>query len=310
MTLAVLCSGQGWQGPAMFALTGDAPEAAPLFAHASRLLDDRDPRDLVRTSPAEALHGNRIGQLLCTVQALAAAAALTRARLHRVVVAGYSVGEVAAWGVADAFSAGDTLDLVARRAQVMDANATRGDGMLFVRGLTRSRIDALCARHDAAIAIFEPDDAFLLGGNRDALGALADEARTMGATHVVEVPVGVASHTRRLGKASAELRAILRTASATIPPTSGNRLLSGIDGLPVLTADSGLDKLAAQLTHPVRWDACLQGCIEAGATAFLELGPGSALSRMAASVARGVPARSLDEFRTMQGARDWVARNA
>ena len=38
MTLAILCSGQGLQRPDMFALTGDAPEAADLFAHAAKLI--------------------------------------------------------------------------------------------------------------------------------------------------------------------------------------------------------------------------------------------------------------------------------
>ena len=42
MTLAILCSGQGRQHPGMFALTGDAPEAATLFAHAAKLLDGRE----------------------------------------------------------------------------------------------------------------------------------------------------------------------------------------------------------------------------------------------------------------------------
>ncbi|MEA2799987.1 MAG: [acyl-carrier-protein] S-malonyltransferase, partial [Rhodospirillaceae bacterium] len=49
MTLAVLCSGQGPQRSNMFALTGDAPEAANLFAHAATLLGGRDPREMVQT---------------------------------------------------------------------------------------------------------------------------------------------------------------------------------------------------------------------------------------------------------------------
>ena len=43
------------------------------------------------------------GQILCTLQALAAAAVLRDAMPGRIIVAGYSVGEVAAWGVAGVF---------------------------------------------------------------------------------------------------------------------------------------------------------------------------------------------------------------
>ncbi len=121
MTIAILCSGQGRQHAEMFALTGDAPEAGSLFAHAATLLGGRDPREVVRTETSEVLHHNRIGQILCALQALAGAAALRDAMPDRLVVAGYSVGEVAAWGVAGLFDMTDTLDLVARRAEVMDA---------------------------------------------------------------------------------------------------------------------------------------------------------------------------------------------
>ena len=84
----------------MFALTGSAPEAAELFAHAATLLGGRDPREMVLSADDGVLHQNRTGQILCTVQALAAMASLGDAGAGRLVVAGYSVGEVPAWSVA------------------------------------------------------------------------------------------------------------------------------------------------------------------------------------------------------------------
>ena len=308
MTIAILCSGQGGQNPDMFALTGEAPAAASLFEHATKLLG-WDPRDFVRRETSEALHRNRTGQILCTVQALAAAAALRKTMPDRIVVAGYSVGEVAAWGVAGLFGMTDTLDLVARRAEAMDAASLPGDGLLFIRGLSRDDIDRLCKQYEAAVAIVNPGDAFVLGGGRAALHAIAKEAKIMNAAKVVELPVEVASHTRRLVAASAEFRESLRLTSVTFPPAAGARVLSGVDGAPVIRIDSGLDKLAAQISRTVLWTGCLQGCMEAGATAFLELGPGHALSEMVASMWRDVPTRSVEDFRSIQGARAWLAHH-
>jgi [acyl-carrier-protein] S-malonyltransferase len=310
MVLAILCSGQGRQHPEMFALTGGAPEAGSLFMHAAKLLGGSDPRDFVRTESSEALHRNRAGQILCTVQALAAAAALREAMPGRIIVAGYSVGEVAAWGVGGLLRATDTLDLVARRAEAMDAATQPGDGMIFIRGLPRDDIDRLCARYEAAVAIVNPGDAFVLGGSRAALQAIAGEAKALHATRVVDLPVEVASHTRRLVAASAAFRESLRLISVTSPPAAGTRMLSGIDGAPVISVEAGLDKLAAQISQTVQWASCLQGCIEAGATAFLEFGPGHALSGMAASISRDVPTRSLEDFRSLQGARAWLRHHA
>lgn len=307
MTLAILCSGQGLQGPRSFALTSDAPSAAALFAHAARLLGS-DARTLVQAAEAAALHGNRTGQILCVLQAAAAAAALREAWPGRLIVAGYSVGEVAAWSVAGLIAPEGVLDLVAARAESMDAASHPHDGLLFVRGLSRAVVDALCARHGAAIAIVNPGDAYVLGGDR--LEALAEAATQAGAIHVTRIAVAVASHTPRLEPASLSFRQQLERIGVAprLPP--GVRLLSGIDGAAVLDVRAGLDKLAAQVSHTVQWAACLDSAVEAGATLFLELGPGRALAEMAAAAHPGIPARSLDDFATLAGVRAWLARQA
>lgn len=293
----------------MFALTGDAPEAAHLFAHAAALLGGRDPREFVRGEADEALHRNRAGQILCTLQPLAAVSALADVLPRGVIIAGYSVGEVAAWGVGGLFDATTALDLVARRAEAMDSATRAGDGLIFVRGLSREEVDRLCERHGAAIAIVNPGDAFVIGGGREALRGIAGDVRAMHAARIVALPVEVASHTRRLAEASSVFREALRETPLIFPPQAGVRILSGIDAAPVVSAESGLDKLAAQISHTVQWADCLQACVEAGATGFLELGPGHALSGMAAEIAPTLPARSLDDFRTLQGVRAWVARH-
>ncbi len=307
MALAILCSGQGRQHRGMFALTGSAPQAECLFTHAATLLGGRDPRELVETNDAGTLHGNRVAQILCTLQALAAAAALRDAFPQEIVVAGYSVGEVASWGVAGFLGAMETLDLAARRAELMSAAAAPGEGMVFVRGLPRAQVEKLGAQFGAAIAIVNPGEAFVVGGGGEAVDAFARAARAMTGTKVVRLPVEVASHTPRLAEASQQFRDVLRQVRIAAVP-AGTRMLSGIDGAPVLDAETGFDKLAAQISHSVQWAACLQGCIEAGASAFFELGPGPALSQMAAGACRDVPCRSLEDFRTLRGARQWLAQ--
>jgi [acyl-carrier-protein] S-malonyltransferase len=293
----------------MFALTGGAREAADLFAHAATLLGGSDPRDFVRGEPDEALHRNRTGQILCTLQPLAAARALADVIPRGVIIAGYSVGEVAAWGVGGLLDATATLDLMARRAEAMDAATRAGDGLIFVRGLSREEVGRLCERHGAAIAIVNPGDAFVVGGGREALGGIADDARAMHGARIVALPVEVASHTKRLAAASAAFRETLRLAPVAFPPMTGARILSGIDAASVVSLETGLDKLAAQISQTVQWTDCLQACVEAGATGFLELGPGHALSSMVAEIGAGLPARSLDDFRSLQGVGAWAARH-
>jgi [acyl-carrier-protein] S-malonyltransferase len=113
-----------------------------------------------------------------------------------------------------------------------------------------------------------------------------------------------------LAAASVAFRNVLDDAPIKHRPATGVRLFSGIDGSAVLDVPRGLDKLAEQISHPVLWAACLEGCVEAGASSFLELGPGRGLATMAAGAYPHIPARSLEDFRTLQGVRTWLGRSA
>ena len=103
-----------------------------------------------------------------------------------------------------------------------------------------------------------------------------------------------------------------RLSSLEVAPTPrpGTRLLSSIDGTAALTALQSMDKLARQISQTVEWAKCLEACVEAGAVAFLELGPGRALAEMAAATYPAIPARSIDDFKTIEGARMWLTRFA
>ena len=80
--IAIFCSGQGYQGADMFDLLADAPEAGPVFERARRVLGGEDPRELVRRVTNDALHADKVGQILCCTQAMAAWAVLS-AKLPR-----------------------------------------------------------------------------------------------------------------------------------------------------------------------------------------------------------------------------------
>ena len=307
MSLAILCSGQAGQHARMFELTGDAPEAAGIFAHAEALLGC-DARPWVLTAGEDALHENRYAQLLCTLQALSVAAVLAQSLPTKRCVAGYSVGEVAAWSVAGLIKPEDALDLIVARADAMDAARLGEQGMLFVRGLSRTVIEHMTERADAAVAIVNPGDAYVIAGMQSALMEIAAEAQRRGAARVVPVAVKVAAHTRLMADATPLFRDRLSRVHIEPALPTGTRLLSGIDGHTVLNIPEGADKLARQISHPVQWAACLQACVEAGVTVFLELGPGRALADMAAGAFPGMAARSVDEFKSIHGVRAWLDR--
>src|SRR5271170_2971503 len=126
---AILCSGQGYQGADMFNLLADAPGATPVFEAAKSVLDGKDPRQLVREASNNDLHADRVGQILCCTQAMAAWAVLRTKVPRPLLVAGYSVGELAAWGVAGLIDYESVFDLAAQRAAAMDRATKEPSGL-------------------------------------------------------------------------------------------------------------------------------------------------------------------------------------
>ncbi len=300
MMRALLCSGQGRIERNMLDRLAGVPEAGPIFATARDLLG-RDVLDLLAHGDEETILQNRTSQILCVTRALAAAACL-----HvegPALVAGYSVGEMAAWSIAGFWRSEQALRLTARRAELMDA--ADGDGGLgFVRGLDAAALDRLLAAHGCAIAIRNPGDLYIIGGAREAVAACCVEALQRGAPGARPIAVHVASHTPRLAAAVAPFLDALRREGVAHP--KGPIVLIGAAQARVIDApEDGLPGLAHQLATTVDWNAVLTALVERGARRMLELGPGSALAEMVHASWPDIEVRSLDDFRTLEGARRW-----
>ena len=304
MTLAVLLSGQGGQHPGMFDLTADWPDAAPIFAAAERVLG-HDPREFVR-SPGADLHGNRTGQILCCVAALAGWTIVEAARPARVIVAGYSIGDLAAWGCAGRFDAEVILRLAAIRAEAMDAASGEGFALAGIRGLRLPEIETMAGRHGCHLAIRNAADSAVVGGPRSALEEVCSAARAAGAQRAVVLSVRTPSHTPLLRDASRRFEEALAAEHPRRPPAGAPRLISGLDGAAVFEVQAGLSKLARQISETIDWAACLVACWEYGCETVLELGPGHALATMAREAIPGARVHALEEFRSASGAAEWI----
>lgn len=306
MTLALLLSGQGGQNPEMFALTADAPEARAVFEGARPLLGGVDPRDLVR-QPGADLHGNRTGQILCCVAALAGWRLIAPVLPARTIVAGYSIGDLAAWAPAGRLTPEAVLRLAAARADAMDAASGAGFGLAGIRGIALDRVAAMAGRHGCHLAIRNAADSAVVGGPRDALEALRVEALAAGAQRAVLLDVHTPSHTPLLAAASARFAEQLASEVPLRPAPGAPRLVAGLDGAAVFAAQTGLDKLARQISETIDWAACLTAAREFGADAVLELGPGHALATMARDALPEARVHALADFRSADGVRDWIA---
>ncbi|RZA33192.1 MAG: acyltransferase domain-containing protein [Lysobacteraceae bacterium] len=302
--LVILCPGQGAQHPAMFDMARSDPAA-------SRLLDACFGDAMLAGPLAAALDGperfaNRVAQPSIVAATLAMWTALGELPSPPALVAGYSIGELSAYGVAGALDPLDAVKLAAERARVMDACLVDGprQGMVALSGLPPGTVDALLQRFGFYPAILNGDDALVAGGPAAEAEGLAAAAAAAGGKATV-LPVAVASHTPLLRSAVAPFAALLagqRWSAFDFP------VLSGISAEPVFDAAHAMADLPRQIAEPIRWKDCMDACLEAGATVALELGPGAALSRMLQARHPGIACRSVAEFRSLDGIRSWLGK--
>jgi [acyl-carrier-protein] S-malonyltransferase len=189
----------------------------------------------------------------------------------------------------------------------MDRDAGDRTGLIAVVGLKLAKVARIAAGHGAFVAIILAGDSCIVGGERNVLTNVCNEAQQAGAVRVCPIPVAVASHTPLLQQASEDFAQYL-SGLQPAPAAFQRRLLSGIDGDFVTDGANGLRKLAAQLSSPIDWAACLTACREAGVDTVLELGPGRTLANNARETLPGARVRSFDEFHGLVGVQDWLTR--
>ncbi|MCR1005508.1 MAG: malonate decarboxylase subunit epsilon [Stenotrophomonas maltophilia] len=298
MSLALLCSGQGAQHAAMFDRVRDLPAARHTLDVASTVLG----RDVFSAAAADDRFDNAQAQPLLCAATLAQWQGLRDNVPTPTLVAGYSIGELAAHAIAGSFDATTCLALAAQRAQLMDGASPADAGLQAVLGLERHVLQPLCDLHGAYVAIANGQDHFIVGGTHASLLRLADAAQAQGAD-IRPLPVHVPAHTPLLAAAVAPFAAALHASPLQAPRLP---LLAGIDARPVRDRAMAVHTLSAQLAQTIEWAQVMRQAFERGARVFLQLGPGNALARMVALSYPCCEVRAVEEFQSLEGAAAWV----
>ncbi len=299
--LAVLCPGQGTQHPAMLDLAAASARGAEVIARVSDSLG-RDLAALVRTAGKD-LFANAIAQPLVCLAEIATFEALRGAVPAPRVFAGQSLGELAAYGCEGALAPEEAVALAAKRAQLMDAAAPAGSGLVALRGIPLARAEELARDGGAEVAIANGPDRCVVGGDAEALARIERRAAEAGATAVHRLPVAVPAHTRHLASAVGPFASALEASALADPRVP---ILAGVSGEPVRTRAGAIAALSVQLARRVEWDRCLAAAAEMGGSVFLDIGPGDALARMASEALPHARVRSIEDFRSLDGVLRWI----
>lgn len=289
--IAFLAPGQGSQTEGMLSPWLELPGAAhqlDLWSKASGL-------DLVRlgtTASTEEITDTAVTQPLVVAATLLAHQELTKRGLladQETIVAGHSVGEIAAYAIAGVLAADDAVALAATRgAEMAKACAIEPTGMSAVLGGDEAEVLARLEQLDLFPANRNAVGQIVAAGPLTALEKLAEDPPAK--ARVRALGVAGAFHTKYMAPAL-DRYAAAAAAVATAEPTA--TLLSNRDGQPVASAAAAMEALVAQLTQPVRWDLCTATMRDREVTATVEFPPAGTLTGIAKRELRGVTTRAV-----------------
>ncbi|MBW4721708.1 ACP S-malonyltransferase [Saccharothrix obliqua] len=288
--IALLAPGQGSQTPGMFVPWLDVEGAGQRIAAWS----DATGLDLLRLgteADAEEIKDTAVTQPLVVALALLAFEELRR-RVDLpadTVVAGHSVGELAAAAVAGVLDPDDAVALAAVRGREMAAAcALAPTGMAAVLG------------GDEDVVLARLSELGLVGANRNGAGQIVAAGPLAALDELVANPperakirrlqVAGAFHTEHMAPAEEALRARAADIAVADPVLP---LLSNADGNRVTTGTEVLERLISQVTRPVRWDSCQATLGAHGVSAVVELPPAGTLTGLAKRELKGTPTLAL-----------------
>lgn len=289
--LALLAPGQGSQTPGMLTPWLEVAGTRERLTSWSERIG-LDLVELGTVADADAIQDTAVTQPLVVATAILAYEVL--AERHElpadVVVAGHSVGELAAAAVAGVLSADDAVALAATRGREMAAACDLAPtGMAAVMGGDPEDVVRWLAEVDLVGANVNGAGQIVAAGPVEAIDKIVAEKPDY-VRKVIKLKVAGAFHTDYMAPAQKALAEKAKDITVADPTRT---LLSNADGQRV---DSGADVLARlvnQVTLPVRWDLCMATMAALGVHATAELPPAGALTGLAKRELKGTTTIAL-----------------
>jgi len=282
---AMLFPGQGSQRVGMLGeLAAGESIVKETFAEASDILGF-DLWDLACNGPEEKIKQTEITQPLMLASGVATGRTwLQQASEKPAMVAGHSVGEIAALVIAGALSFEDSVRLVKQRSTLMASAVPEGEGgMAAVIGMEDDEVVALCTDVVAQMSgcvleavNFNAPGQVVISGHLKAIEAAMPVASERGARKVMQVPVSVPNHSSLMKPAGESLVATIDSVSWQTPaiPVVQNR-----NAAIAANVEDMVATLKLHLQSPVLWVQSIRHMVnDHNVGRFVEMGPGKVLT--------------------------------
>lgn len=296
--VAFLFSGQGAQVPGMMKDIVDSSESAKkVFDTANKVLS-RDISSLTFNGTQEELNLTHNTQPCMIAAELAAYHAVLEKGIKPDVVAGFSLGEYAALVAAGALSDEDALCIIQIRADAMQDAVPVGKGaMAAVMKLDAKSVKALCDEVEGYVipVNYNCPGQIVVSGENDAVDRLVEIAKER-KIRTVKLAVSAPFHCAMMAPAAEKLALAFRDIQFKQPTIP---CYSNVDALPYKNDSDVANQLCLQAKSPVFWEQTIRNMANDGVDIFVEIGPGTTLSKFVSRTIEGAKVFSVNSLETL-----------
>ena len=230
------------------------------------------------------------------------------------LAAGHSLGEWSAHVAAGTLSFADAVRAVKARGRAMQQAVPPGEGgMAAILMLDALQVAEACAEaatvtgQIVAPANFNSQGQIVISGALAAVQKAAEICKAKGARRAVMLPVSAPFHCALMQPAQEEVARVLDGIQVNNPllPVAAN-----VTGDLVTTAAQAKDALTRQVTGAVRWVDCVTALTAAGATTFVEVGPGKVLTGLMKQIDATQKALNVEDSASLEKAAQEIKGSA
>lgn len=221
---------------------------------------------------------------------------------HPSFAAGHSLGEFTALVAAEVFSFENGLNIVKKRAELMQ-NAVPSDkgAMAAILGLKDSEVINICNNLKEKGVIeavnFNSPGQVVVAGEKIIIETSLEVFKEAGAKRAIILPVSVPSHCSLMKEAAIEFKEFLSSINFAKPIFP---VVQNFEAIPYDDEEKIKEGLFHQLFNPVRWTQSMEFMSEKKLNIFLEIGPGKVLTSLSKRINRDSNNISIDSMESIE----------